>query len=272
MSCISSFTWLLFTFKVTRFSARLADADIGESFFVSTTWNCKLVFAWFTSHFTSITLYNIMTDLSYIRSFDLLSWNLGLTSSSSLQTSECKIILHDAPLSIWYSTTCLLIFFLISVGATRRFFFASLFAISSWIMYVYSLLDDSSEYSSWYNWVDAFCFQTFAKLFSFRHFPRLSLHAKQPSGDSCFPFLPQYPQDLFLSPPPLKSRLLWLPFLVWIICPISLWLVSIFPVSPSVTGFFLLIMLLLELSQVLLCYLNVSTHHCCLIYCQWWFS
>ena len=36
MSCISSFTWSLFTFKVAKFSARLADDDIEESFFVST--------------------------------------------------------------------------------------------------------------------------------------------------------------------------------------------------------------------------------------------
>ena len=33
MPCISSFTWSLFTFRVTKFSARLADADIRRSFF-----------------------------------------------------------------------------------------------------------------------------------------------------------------------------------------------------------------------------------------------
>ena len=35
-SYISSFTWLLFTFRVTKFSARFADAHIRGSFFVST--------------------------------------------------------------------------------------------------------------------------------------------------------------------------------------------------------------------------------------------
>ena len=36
MSRISSFTWSLFTFQVAKFSARLADDDIEEPFFVST--------------------------------------------------------------------------------------------------------------------------------------------------------------------------------------------------------------------------------------------
>ena len=124
--------------------------------------------------------------------------------------------------------------------------------------------------SSWYNWY--FLFPKLRKGFSFPHFSHLSPHAKQLSSDSCFPFPLQYQQDSFLSPPLLKSRLLWLSLPVWIICLISSWLVSILPVSPSVTQFFPLIMLLLELSQVLLCYLTVSTHHRCLIYCQWWFS
>ena len=46
-----------------------------------------------------------------------------------------------------------------------------------------------------------------------------------------------------------------------IICVISSWLVTILSVSSSVTHFLLLIVLLLELSQVLLCYLTALTHH-----------
>ena len=67
-----------------------------DHFFVSTAWNRNLVFAWFTSPFISITSYGIKADSSYIRSFDLLSWSLGFTSWSSLQTSECKITMHNA--------------------------------------------------------------------------------------------------------------------------------------------------------------------------------
>ena len=44
--------------------------------------------------------YGIMTDPSYICSFDLLSYSLGFLSWSSLQTSECETTLHGAPLSI----------------------------------------------------------------------------------------------------------------------------------------------------------------------------
>ena len=50
-----------------------------------------------------------------------------------------------------------------------------------------SLLDDSSEYSCWYNWVVAFCVQTCVKWF---FFPHLSPHVGQSSVDLCFPFLP----------------------------------------------------------------------------------
>ena len=67
-----------------------------DLFFVSTAWNRDLVFAGFTSPFISITSYGIKADSSYIRSFDLLSWSLGFTSWSSLQTSECKITMHNA--------------------------------------------------------------------------------------------------------------------------------------------------------------------------------
>ena len=49
-------------------------------------------------------------------------------------------------------------------------------------------------------------------------------------------------------------------FFIKIICLISSWLISILHVSADITHFFLSIMLLLELSQLLLCYLTVSTH------------
>ena len=48
-ACILSFTCSLFIFRVTKFNARLADADIRGSFFAATTWNCNLVFGCFTS-------------------------------------------------------------------------------------------------------------------------------------------------------------------------------------------------------------------------------
>ena len=81
---------------------------------------------------------------------------------------------------------------------------------SSSIMYVDSLQDDSSEYSSRCNWVVAFCFQNFTKWFFFPHFPDLSPHAWQSSGDLHFPFLQQYPHDAFLFPPLLDSCRPWL--------------------------------------------------------------
>ena len=49
-------------------------------------------------------------------------------------------------------------------------------------------------------------------------------------------------------------------FFIKIICLISSWLISILRVSSDITHFFLPIMLPLELSQLLLCYLTVSTH------------
>ena len=54
MQCMSSFTCSLLTFRVTKFSARLADADFRGSFFVSTRWYCHFVFVWFTSYFIAI--------------------------------------------------------------------------------------------------------------------------------------------------------------------------------------------------------------------------
>ena len=71
MSCISSFTQSLFTFRLTKFSARLDDADIRGSFFVSATWSCNLVFAWFTSHWLSTMPYGVITDSTYVLSFNL---------------------------------------------------------------------------------------------------------------------------------------------------------------------------------------------------------
>ena len=131
-------------------------------------------------------------------------------SWSSLQTIECELKLHHAPLSILHSTTHLLFFVFISIGTTRRVFFVSTFAISSLMVYVDSLLDYSSEYFSWCNWVVAFCLQTLAKWFFFPHFPHLSAHAEKSSGDIYFLFLPQYPQDAFLPSLPPKSSIPWL--------------------------------------------------------------
>ena len=53
-------------------------------------------------------------------------------SWSSLQTIECELKLHHAPLSILHSTIHLLFFVFISIGATRSAFFVSTFAISLW--------------------------------------------------------------------------------------------------------------------------------------------
>ena len=47
--------------------------------------------------------------------------------------------------------------------------------------------------------VDSLVDMTFTKWFFFPHFLHLSPHAGQSSEDLCFPFLPQYPQDAFLS-------------------------------------------------------------------------
>ena len=75
-----------------------------------------------------------------------------------------------------------------------------------------------------------------------------------------FPILLHYSQDTFLSLPLLKSHFPDCLFFIKIICLISSWLISILRVSSNVTHFFLPIMLLLELSQLLLCYLTVLTH------------
>ena len=221
----------------------------------SITWNCNLVLARFTSNFISIAPYAIMTDLSYIHNFVLLSWILVFS------LSECGITLHDEALSIRHSTTRLLLFVFISICATHCFYFVS--TISSLIMYVDSLRDGFSEYSNWCIWVVTFCLQTFAKWFFYPH----------TSFSPCwvlfwgvmFPFSPTVSTRYFVSTCYEILSSLSVSFSVWIICLICSLMVTILPVSSSVTHFFLLVVLLLELSQVLLHYLTVLTHNWCLI-------
>ena len=142
--------------------------------------------------------------------------------------------------------TCLLLFVFISIGATHRFFFVSTFAISSSIMYLDSFLDGSSECSSWCNWVDGFCLQTFAKRFFFPHFLHLSPCNWIIIWGLMFPLSPTISRRCFLVSTSFEiSSSLVVSFPVWIICLISLWLLTILPVSSSVTNSFLLVVLLL---------------------------
>ena len=199
MPCIFSYPWSLFTFRVTKRSARLANAKTGicsllDSLHIS--YPLRHMVSWLIHHSFAISIYFL---------------KVWVPSWSSLQTIEYELKLHHAPLSILHSTTLLLLFVFISISTTRRVFFVSTFAISSLMMYVdWITLHYSSEYFSSCNWDVAFCLQTLAKWFFFPRFPHLSAHAEKSSGDICFPFLPQYPQDAFLSPLPPKSSFPWL--------------------------------------------------------------
>ena len=111
-----SYIWSLFTFWVTKFSAILADADIRGSFFVSALETV----IWFLLDSLHI-FYQLLHMVSW-----LIHHIFAVSIWSSLQMSECEVMLHDAPLSIWHSMTCLLLFVFISIGATHAiasFFF-----------------------------------------------------------------------------------------------------------------------------------------------------
>ena len=109
--------------------------------------------------------------------------------------------------------------------------FVSMFTISSSITYVDLLLVNFSDYTIWCNWVVAFCLKTFGKWFLFPHFPHISPHAGQSSGDLMFPLSPTVSTRCFLLSTSLP--LVIVSFSARIIYLIFLWVVTIWPVFSS---------------------------------------
>ena len=155
------------------------------------------------------------------------------------------------------------VFFVISIGATHGFFPVSMFATCLLIIYVDSCwmsLPNTLAYFSC-----CFFLQSFSKSPSFCKFPITLPMLGNILGSSIFLSSTVSTTCLLFSSSSQTFSTLIVSFSAWIVCLISSWVVSILPVSSSVTPFFfLIIVLILELLELLLCYLNVSIHYCCL--------
>ena len=124
MSCISSFTWSLFTLFVTRFSARLADADIRKDPLLYLPLETVM---WSLLDLDSLhILYQLrhnvfMTEPSYIRSFDFVKSGIPILKQFTDEwmwnyISWCTTVtmtFHDT-----FTAFCF-----IRKGALYRFFF-----------------------------------------------------------------------------------------------------------------------------------------------------